>query len=194
MSPRLKGPEGLNYTPPPAAVPRGAPPRDEPHHPPARAHGGRPLRRLPALACALLAASASFAAAPDRGEATRQLAFGIRMAQAGSWREAAFRFGKAVQADAENAAAQNDLGVALESIGEYAKAAAAYAKALELEPSNGKIRENGDRLKAYLATRNDPKPAGATPPPPATPPAPPAAAPPDPNAGKGGTGGGAHGS
>jgi len=142
------------------------------------------LRRLPALVGAVLIASAAFGAAPDRGEAARQLAFGVRMAQNGSWHEAAFRFGKAVKADETNAAAQNDLGVALESIGESTKAAAAYAKALELDPSNAKIRENGDRLKAYLATRNDPKAATAppaTPPAPSSAPAPPAATPADPN-------------
>ncbi|MBI3450909.1 MAG: tetratricopeptide repeat protein [Acidobacteria bacterium] len=148
------------------------------------------MRRLPALAGAVLIASISFGAAPDKGEATRQLAFGVRMAEKGSWHEAAFRFGKAVRADEGNAAAQNDLGVALESIGEYSKAAAAYAKALEIDPANAKIRENGDRLKAYLATRNDPK-AAATPAPAIPAQAP--KAPQDPNAAPGSAGGGGRG-
>jgi Flp pilus assembly protein TadD len=94
----------------------------------------------------------------DKAEAARQMTFGVKMAQAGSWNEAAFRFTKAVHANPGNAFAQNDLGVALESIGQYDQALASYTKALELEPGNAKIKENKDRLQAYLATRNAPKP------------------------------------
>jgi len=116
------------------------------------------LRSVPALACAALLLAAPARAAEDKSEAARQMSFGVKMALAGSWNEAAFRFGKAVQADPGNAFAQNDLGVALESVGEYEKALASYTKAQELEPRNEKIRENRDRLQAYLATRNTPRP------------------------------------
>jgi len=125
---------------------------------PSRARSGRYLRRLPALALIVLVFPVLVRADADKAEAARQLDFGVKMAQKGSWNEAAFRFGKAVKADPENAAAQNDLGVALESIGQFDKALLAYEKALQIDPRNSRMRENKDRLQAYLATRNVPKP------------------------------------
>jgi len=149
------------------------------------------LKLLTVLACAFLILPApvrAAAAAVDRAESYRQLAFGVKMAQNGSWHEAAFRFGKAVTADPGNAFAQNDLGVALESVGQFEQALAAYEKALLLESGNPKMRENRDRLKAYLATRATPRTGAAAmanaPPVPAATPAPsqPAAAEPQPPA------------
>src|SRR5262249_5742326 len=132
----------------------------------------RTLRAVAILVGAALLAPAA-AAAPDapvdKHESMHQMAFGVKMALNGSWNEAAFRFGKAVQADPGNAFAQNDLGVALESTGQFDRAAAAYAKALELEPGSAKIRENRDRLKAYLDTVKGQSAAPAKPVPAASP-------------------------
>ena len=60
---------------------------------------------------------------------------------------------KAADLDPDNAYAHNNLGVALESTGKFQEAKAAYSHALELDPGNGRIRENLDRLEAYLAGR-----------------------------------------
>ncbi len=77
-------------------------------------------------------------------EAARQLEFGVEMALKGSWREAAFRFEKAVRADDRHAGAFNDLAVALETLGEYESAREAYERALALAPDNERIRANYD--------------------------------------------------
>ena len=124
------------------------------------------MRPLTALFCAAILSTASATASPVKSEATQQLEFGVRMALMGSWREAAFRFEKSVRIDPNNPAAHNNLGVAMESIWEFEMALAAYKRALELAPDNPRIRENLDRLQAYLETRvrpQRPPPAQASP-------------------------------
>ena len=79
-----------------------------------------------------------------KSEASKQLEFGVKMALKGSWREAAFRFEKAVKADSKSAEAYNDLAVAHETLGEYEGAREAYEKALSLDPDHEKIRANYD--------------------------------------------------
>ena len=65
-----------------------------------------------------------------------QVAFGINVAQRGLWREAIYRWEKAVEIDPTYAAAYNDLAIAYEHEGQLDKARKAYEKALELEPDN----------------------------------------------------------
>lgn len=106
------------------------------------------------LALAGLAALAPAATAAPRGASAKdQLEFGVKMAMKGSWREAAFRFKKAIQTDPENPYAHNNLGVALETVGEYQEALEAYTRALELLPEHDRIQENKGRLEAYLNSR-----------------------------------------
>jgi tetratricopeptide (TPR) repeat protein len=111
------------------------------------------LRRFGALFTILLIAACSAVDASASFETKRQLEFGVKMALEGSWREAAFRFQKVVRSDPDNAYAHNNLGVALESVGKFEEALKSYERALELDPGNGKIKENRDRLKAYMASR-----------------------------------------
>lgn len=111
------------------------------------------LRRFGSLLTILLIAACSSLDASASFETKRQLEFGVKMALEGSWREAAFRFEKVVRSDPDNAYAHNNLGVALESVGKFEEALKSYERALELDPGNDKIKENRDRLKAYMATR-----------------------------------------
>ena len=97
------------------------------------------------VAAATLWASASFADA--RSDAKEQVAFGISVAQRGLWREAIYRWEKAVELDPTYAAAFNDLGIAYEHEGQLDKARKAYEKALALEPNNTNIRQNYDLFK-----------------------------------------------
>src|SRR4030081_1952354 len=93
------------------------------------------------VACAAaMTASPSFADA--RGDAKAQVDFGINVAQRGLWREAIYRWEKAVQIDPTYAAALNDLAVAYEHEGQLAKAREAYEKALALDPNNAQIKQN----------------------------------------------------
>jgi Tfp pilus assembly protein PilF len=91
--------------------------------------------------------SASPAVADARSEAKEQVAFGISVAQRGLWREAIYRWEKAVQIDPTYAAAHNDLAIAYEHEGQLDKARKAYERAVELEPENLQIRQNFELFK-----------------------------------------------
>jgi type IV pilus assembly protein PilF len=101
------------------------------------------------LACVVFVAavSASAASADLRSDAKAQVDFGIDVAQRGLWREAIYRWEKAVQIDPTYAAAFNDLAVAYEHEGQLDKARRAYEKAIELEPNNTQIRQNYELFK-----------------------------------------------
>jgi Flp pilus assembly protein TadD len=101
------------------------------------------------LALVVLAAlgSAAPALADARSDAKSQVAFGINVAQRGLWREAIYRWEKAVELDPSYAAAFNDLAIAYEHEGQLDKARKAYEKALELEPNNTEIRQNFELFK-----------------------------------------------
>lgn len=85
--------------------------------------------------------------ADARSDAKAQVAFGINVAQRGLWREAIYRWERAVELDPTYAAAFNDLAIAYEHEGQLDKARKAYEKALELEPSNTQIRQNYELFK-----------------------------------------------
>jgi Tfp pilus assembly protein PilF len=108
----------------------------------------RVMRLFLAACCALTAAAyASPSYADVRNDARAQVDFGINVAQRGLWREAIYRWEKAVQLDPTYAAALNDLAVAYEHEGQLAKAREAYEKALALEPNNAQIKQNYDLFK-----------------------------------------------
>jgi Tfp pilus assembly protein PilF len=82
-----------------------------------------------------------------RSDAKAQVEFGIDVAQRGLWREAIYRWEKAVEIDPTYAAAYNDLAVAYEHEGQFEKARDAYEKALKLEPDNVQIQQNYELFK-----------------------------------------------
>jgi Tfp pilus assembly protein PilF len=91
--------------------------------------------------------SALPARADARHDAKAQVDFGIDVAQRGLWREAIYRWEKAVEIDPAYAAAFNDLAIAYEHEGQLQKARKAYDKALELDPNNTQIRQNYELFK-----------------------------------------------
>ena len=98
------------------------------------------------------AAIATFApavhvAAENRDAAKSQVEFGIKVAQNGLWKEAAYRWEKAVELDPTYAAAWNNLAVAYEHEGKFDEARKAYERAVELDPENLLIRQNYDLFK-----------------------------------------------
>jgi len=106
------------------------------------------MSRLPAVLVFLAAlGSAAPVFADARADAKSQVAFGINVAQRGLWREAIYRWEKAVELDPSYAAAFNDLAIAYEHEGQLAKARKAYEKAVELEPNNSEIRQNFELFK-----------------------------------------------
>jgi Tfp pilus assembly protein PilF len=85
--------------------------------------------------------------ADARNDARAQVEFGIDVAGRGLWREAIYRWEKAVELDPNYAAAHNDLAVAYEHEGQLDKARRAYEKALAIEPNNVQIRQNYELFK-----------------------------------------------
>jgi Tfp pilus assembly protein PilF len=75
-------------------------------------------------------------------QSKKQVEFGIEVAQLGLWKEAVYRWEKAVELDPENASARNNLAVAYEQSGDFDQANQQYEKALELQPNNMYIRQN----------------------------------------------------
>jgi len=102
---------------------------------------------LAATTIFLFSALASPAYADARTEAKAQVEFGINVAQRGLWREAIYRWQKAVEIDPTYAAAFNDLAVAYEHEGQLDNARQAYEKALALEPNNAQIKQNYELFK-----------------------------------------------
>jgi type IV pilus assembly protein PilF len=99
------------------------------------------------VAVALVGLSASASYADARRDARSQVEFGIDVAQKGLWREAIYRWEKAVELDPTYAAAFNDLAVAYEHEGQLEKARQAYERALALEPNNTQVRQNYELFK-----------------------------------------------
>ena len=103
--------------------------------------------RLAILSALALALTTLPAWADARSEARSQVEFGINVAQKGLWREAIYRWEKAVEIDPTYAAAHNDLAIGYEHEGQLDKARKAYERALELAPNNTQIRQNYELFK-----------------------------------------------
>jgi type IV pilus assembly protein PilF len=87
------------------------------------------------------------AAAEDRGAAKSQVEFGIKVAQNGLWREAQYRWERAVELDPAYAPAWNNLAIAYEQAGRFDDARKAYETAIKLDPKNALIQQNYDLFK-----------------------------------------------
>ncbi len=117
----------------------------------------RPTALLLLAGAAVAAMTATPVLADNRSNAREQVEFGINVAQRGLWREAIYRWEKAVELDPTYAAAFNDLGIAYEHEGQLDKARKAYEKALALEPNNTNIRQNYDLFKEINDRAAQPK-------------------------------------
>ena len=117
------------------------------------------LKKLIALAVLGMAVSATIVQAADRKAAVSQVAFGIDAAKNGLWREATYRWERAVELDPSYAAAFNNLAIAYEQAGLFEKAKQAYQKAAELDPKNTYIKQNIDLFKEIndRASRQNPR-------------------------------------
>ena len=96
---------------------------------------------------AAVVALASPARADVRDDAKAQVEFGIRVAQNGLWKEATYRWEKAVEIDPTYAEAWNNLAIGYEHEGRFEDAEKAYQQALKLSPKNLAIRQNYDLFK-----------------------------------------------
>ncbi len=81
--------------------------------------------------------------------AKEQMQFGVKAAKDGLWREALFRWEKALKLDPTNARLLNNLAVAYETTGNFQKAEAVYQQALKADPGNRDIKQNHDLFMSY---------------------------------------------
>src|SRR5262249_54969275 len=95
-------------------------------------------RRLVFSWLVLLLLSGATAVAGEN--AKEQMEFGVQAAKRGLWREALFRWEKALKLDPKNPRLLNNLAVAYETAGDLEKADAMYQQALRLEPGNRDIK------------------------------------------------------
>ena len=105
------------------------------------------ILRVATILALAVAVSAGPAAADPRSDAKAQVAFGINVAQRGLWREAIYRWERAVEIDPTYAEAYNDLAIGYEHEGQFEKARQAYEKAVELAPDNVQIQQNYDLFR-----------------------------------------------
>ena len=105
----------------------------------------------PGLAAAFVVMGLTLSAAPaladTRSNSKAQVDFGIKAAQRELWKEALYRWKRAVELDPSYAAAHNNLAIAYEHNGQFDDARVAYEKALELEPNNVLIKQNYDLFR-----------------------------------------------
>lgn len=93
--------------------------------------------------------------------------FGVQMAQMNLWREAMFRFQRAVELNPADAMAHNNLAVAYEANGDFENAAKEYREALKLDRGNSYIQKNYSRYTEFMSRskkkpgKNAPKTAAA---------------------------------
>lgn len=102
------------------------------------------------LGAVLLTVGCGSYARTDKAET--QISFGSEVARKGLWREAAFRFERAVEKEPNNARAHNNLAVAFEASGEFARALSEYKRALELDPNDSHIRRNYARFAEFYTS------------------------------------------
>ena len=99
--------------------------------------GGR-LRGIVLLALFAVAAPAIGAEPTPH----KLMEFGTEAARQGLWREATFRWERALKGEPDNARLRNNLAVAYESLGRFADADREYREARRLDPERRSIRDN----------------------------------------------------
>jgi Tfp pilus assembly protein PilF len=77
--------------------------------------------------------------------------FGVQMARMNLWREAMFRFERAIEINPADAQAHNNLAVAYEANGDFEKARKEYLEALKLDRTNPYIQKNYSRFVEFLS-------------------------------------------
>lgn len=116
----------------------------------------RPTLLRPARLLLALAALALLSGCSGKGVSVRtdtDLEFAGEMARMGNWREAIYRWQRALETEKHQARIYNNLAVGYERLGEWDKAAEAYEKALE---AGGKdVRQIEENYRQFLRFYRD---------------------------------------
>ena len=117
-----------------------------------------------AILTLVLIATGCSSAGTDTTRSETQRQFGVRMAKMNLWREAMFRFRRAVEIEPDDAMAHNNLAVALEANGDFDAALKEYREAMRLDRSNQYIQKNYSRFVEFTQKsrkRQEKRPAAA---------------------------------
>ena len=106
----------------------------------------------PLVLFSLLCATA-FADSNQNKKSKQEVEFGIKVAQKGLWREAIYRWQKAVELNPDNASARNNLAVAYEQEGDFELAEQEYKRALDTDAENVYIRQNYELFREAYEKR-----------------------------------------
>jgi len=98
-----------------------------------------------------LAVSLSLSCSSGKKPSNAQENFGVRMARMNLWREAMFRFKRAVEMNPQDATAHNNLAVAYEANGDFDSAAREYREAIRLDKANQHIQKNYSRFVEFTS-------------------------------------------
>lgn len=109
------------------------------------------IARLLAAGTLAVALTGCGTSSADLKTAGGQIQIGSKAARAGLWREAMFRYQRAIQIEPNNAMALSNLGVAYESSGDFEKARESYLKALQVDRANPYIQKNYSRFSEFYA-------------------------------------------
>lgn len=101
-------------------------------------------RAIVTVAAVMLLVGGADLRADQRDDARAQVDFGIEVARRGLWKEAIYRWERAVEIDPTYAQAWNNLAIAFEHEGRLEDAREAYENALDLDPDNLIIEQNYD--------------------------------------------------
>ena len=102
------------------------------------------VRTTLAVLALVIASGTATPRADERSDARAQVDFGIEVARRGLWKEAIFRWERAIDFDPTYAAAWNNLAIGFEQQGMLDQAREAYESALDLAPDNMAIEQNYD--------------------------------------------------
>ena len=105
----------------------------------------RRLAKFPAVLLIALSPSVN----PCADVSKEQMDFGVKAAKRGLWREARFRWEKALKLNPQNPRLLNNLAVACETDGDFEKADAFYRAALKIDPGNRDIKQNYELFTSY---------------------------------------------
>ena len=111
----------------------------------------RTMRRWLPITVALAVLGAGCSHHADMTRPSTQDNFGVQMAKMSLWREALFRFRRAVEINPSDAMAHNNLAVAYEANGDFDSARKEYLEALKLDRSNQYIQKNYSRYVEFLS-------------------------------------------
>ncbi len=107
----------------------------------------------PFVLFSLLLCAPAFADSKQSKKSKQEVEFGIKVAQKGLWREAIYRWQKAVELSPENASARNNLAVAYEQEGEFELAEQEYKRALDIDSESVYIRQNYELFREAYEKR-----------------------------------------